>query len=400
MSDPRHTLDAYLARLHGLAKLLPALTADNATAERQRLVAAVSRGDVAAPRFESSPRKVPRDAYRLLDAARALAADVPAGPLYLSRLDELELDLSMLEALGDPRRVRPLAARRFGNGQAEVPVGGSMIPVADVARHVLSETDGVPEARVLPATALLGEPSLAELIRRVAHHARLDVEVRVEPRLSAGAATGERVVFIADRDFGAREALRLAVHEVLGHLTAAANGRAQVMRLFEYGTAGSFADQEGVALYLEERAGVMDGYRLRVLAARVWVTDRMHDGAAFEDSVRLLATQHGFAAEDAVAVCERAYRGGGVARDVGYLAGFIRVRHAIETGMTTIDALRAGRIGLSDLETLEALKKDGLACGPLYRPSLAYSLGPTQGGTSRLTPPPSVAASLTRLELT
>jgi uncharacterized protein (TIGR02421 family) len=400
MSDPRITLDAYLGRLHGIARLLPALTVENAAAERKRLIRAVSRGTVAAPRFEARPRKVPAEAYRLLDGARELARQAPAGALYQARLDELELDLAMLEAIGNPKRVRPIAARRFGTGRSEVPLAKTTQPVADVARHILSETEGQPEVRVLPASALLGEPSLAELVRKVARHAGLDVEVRVEPRLSAGAATGERVVFVADRTFGAREALRLAVHEVLGHLVAAANGRAQPMRLFEHGTAGSFGDQEGVALYLEELAGVLDGYRLRILAARVWITDRMHAGAAFEDSVRALARDHGFAAEDAVAICERAYRGGGVARDAGYLRGYLRVRHAVTEGEATIDELRSGRVGLDDLPTLRTLRKEGLAREPLYCPSLAYSLGPTQGGTSLLTPPPSVAASLTRLELT
>ncbi len=404
--DPRLTLDAHLGRLHGIARLLPALTADNAAAERQRLIRAVSRGDVATPRFDIRPRRVPPEAYALLDAARALAEKVPpAGALYLARLEELEIDLALLEAIGDAKRVRPLAARRFGTGRSEVPVDGAegqatTMPVAEVARHILSETEGQPEARVLPATALLGEPSLAELVRRVARHARLDVEVRVEPRLSAGAATGERVVFVADRTFGAREALRLAVHEVLGHLVAAANGRAQPIRLLEHGTAGSFGDQEGVALYLEELAGVLDGYRLRILAARVWITDRMHAGATFQDSVRALAMDHGFAPEDAVAICERAYRGGGVARDAGYLRGYLRVRHAVQNGEATVDELRSGRIGLADVPTLRILRDQGLAAEPLYRPSLAYSLGPTQGGTSLETPPPSVAASLTRLELT
>lgn len=400
MSDPRHTLDVYLGKLHQVSRLLPALTARNGHVERKRLVAAVCRGDVAAPRFEASPRKVPSEVFRMLDSARKLAEGVPAGELYLARLEELELDLGMLEALGDARRIRPLAARRFGTGREEVPLGQGTAPVATLARRILDEVEGEPEPRTLPATSLPGEPSFGELIKRVARDAGLEVDVRVEPRLSAGAATGERVIFIADRDFGAREVLRLAVHEVLGHLTSAANGRAQPLRLFEHGTAGSFTDQEGIALYLEEQAGVLDGYRLRTLAARVWMTERLHAGATFQDSVRILAREHGFAAEDAVAVAERAYRGGGVARDVGYLRGWMRVRHAIANEEATVDELRAGRVGLDDLDTIRDLRPSGLARVSLYRPSLAYSLGPTEGGTNLLTSPPSFAASLTRLELT
>ena len=103
-------------------------------------------------------------------------------------------------------------------------------------------------------------------------------------------------------------AVRLAVHEVFGHAVAAANGRDQPIRLFTLGSAGSFSDQEGLCLALEERAGLLDTYRLRVLAARVCMTERMHAGAAFSESARWLRREHGFSAEDAIALAERAYR--------------------------------------------------------------------------------------------
>ena len=118
--------------------------------------------------------------------------------------------------------------------------------------------------------------------------------MRVEPRLSAGAATGERTVFVAARKFGRNEARRLAVHEVFGHLLSAANGRAQPLRLMQWGTAGSFVDQEGVALYMEEVAGVLDGARLRTLAGRVIAADMMHAGATFADTARKLLRDEGF----------------------------------------------------------------------------------------------------------
>ena len=112
-------------------------------------------------------------------------------------------------------------------------------------------------------------------------------------------------------------------------------------------TAGSFGDQEGVALWLEESAGAMDGHRLRTLAARVLATDGMHRGASFGEIARLLHLDHGFRPAHAIAIAERAYRGGGVARDVGYLAGWLRVRSAILARDVTLDELRSGRVGLS-----------------------------------------------------
>lgn len=393
-------LDRLLACLCETARLLPALTAHNGDEERRRLIACVERGEVVEPRFEPSRRRLSPETWRWLERARRLAPASAAPQLYADRLDELELDLMMIESLGDARRVRPLAARRFGTGAAMVPTEDGEVRVACVAEHILEAVELSYEPRVLPASGRHGEPSLAELIRRVAGRAGLEVEVRVEPRLVASAATGERVVFIADRWFGVREALRLAVHEVLGHLVAAANGRAQPLRILELGTAGSFGDQEGVALFLEEQAGVMDSLRLKTLAARVMATDRMHSGAHFGDTTRELVRDHGFSAADAVAIAERAWRGGGVARDVGYLRGWLRVRSAISAGDTTIDELRSGRVGLLDVPAMRALDGAGLFRRAVYRPSLAYSLSATDGGTSLLTSPPSVAASFTRFELT
>jgi len=393
-------LDVRMRHLCGIARILPALTADNAAEERLRLVAAVSRGETPVPRWTLERRRVDLGVFRLLDGARALAEHVPAGELYRARLDEVELDLAILDALGDARRVRMLAARRFGTGALRVTTeAGGQASIARLARAMLDTVEASPEPYVLPAEARDG-PSVAALLRAAAHAAHLGVEVRIEPRLAASAAAGDRAIFLAPRRFGVREATRIAAHEVLGHLVAGANGRAQPIRLFELGTAGSFADQEGMALCLEEAAGVLDGSRLRTLAARVIATDRLHAGASFGDTALELVREEGFSAHDATAIAERAHRGGGVARDVGYLYGWLRVRAAIANGTTTIDELRSGRIGLADVEPMRALASVGLVRAPAYRPSLERSLSWTAGGTRPDTSPPKLAASLTRLDAT
>lgn len=392
--------DACMKQIAEVARLLPALTAVNAVEERARLVDEVARDEVPVPRWELRRRKVEASVWRLLEAARARVCGLPGEAIYLARLDELELELAMIEGLGEPRKIRPLAARRFGDGRREVPLPGGSVPLSRLARALLDSLPHREEPRELPAIDEPGRPSLAGLIAAVARAARLELEIKVEPRLSAGAATGDRTVFIADRRFGRRESLRFAVHEVLGHAVAAANARDQPVRIFEIGTAGSFGAQEGVALWLEEKAGVLDAYRLRVIAARVLATDRMHRGASFGDTARWLHRDLGFSPHDAVSIAERAYRGGGVARDAGYLEGWLAVRAALARGTTTLDALRVGRVGIEVAEALPALIEAGLARAPRHRPSLDLSLAATDGGTSRETSPPSIAASFTMLEET
>ncbi|MBK8171681.1 MAG: DUF1704 domain-containing protein [Sandaracinaceae bacterium] len=410
--DVARTLDGLLVAVCVEARLLPALTAINAVEERKRLIGALDRGQMPTPAWQLPLRVRSSRAENMIKEARALAANSPASALYDKRLEELELDLAILHALPDARRVRTLAARRFGTGASKVTTESGEVAVSAIARHILDSVPADPETDFLPADAREG-PSCAQIVRQVAHAAGLQVDVRIEPRLAAAAATGEKLIFLADRRFGVREAVRVAVHEVLAHLTAAANGRSQPLRILELGTAGSFVDQEGVALHLEWESGFFDGRRLRILAARVVATDRMHAGASFAEVARDLIRDEGFASADAVAIAERAFRGGGVARDAGYLRGLIRVRHAIRSGAVTLDELRLGRVGIDDLEVLRRLKNEGLVREPHYRaslevvkvpyvgvPSFFSNLSLTPGGTSLDTSPPNLAASLTRFELT
>src|SRR5690606_5883616 len=104
--------DAYLKRIADVARLLPALTATNAVEERARLVAEVEAGGTPSPRWVLRKRRVEPELYRLVDGVRGRAAGTAAEELYLARADELELELAMIEALGEPKRIRPLVARR------------------------------------------------------------------------------------------------------------------------------------------------------------------------------------------------------------------------------------------------------------------------------------------------
>ena len=393
-------LDALMKQVADVARLLPALTAENAAEERARLIAELDNGRTPVPSWTLRRRRVEPHVWRMLERGRRRAEHQPAEQHYVDRLDELELELAMIDALGEPRRIRPLAARRFGTGRTEVDLPDGPVPLARIARGLLDSLPHREEERTVPPVALGGRPSLAALMLRVARRAGLSIDIKVEPRLSAGAATGDRTVFLAERRFGRRESLRFAVHEVLGHAVAAANARAQPIRLFEIGTAGSFSAQEGICLCLEEQSGVLDAYRMRIIASRVLATDRMHHGAPFGETARWLYREHGFSAADAVGVTERAYRGGGVARDVGYLRGWLLVRAALRSGETTVDHMRAGRVGLEAARELPSLIARGLAREPRHRPSLERSLLSTEGGTSLETSPPSVAASFTMLEET
>lgn len=393
-------LDAQVAHAAALARPVASLTPENAAPERARLIACLGRGETPVPAFSLAHQRVDGWIHRIIDEARFMARGCAFGALYEARLDELELDLAILAAWGDEQRVRPLSARRYGRGSELVRMGDGEVPLAQVARNLLETlAPRAAEPTSLPADARDGS-SVAALIRRAALGIGLDVDVRVEPRLASLAATGERTVFLADREFTLHEARRLTAHEVFGHLVVAANARAQPLRLMQIGLAGLFADQEGLALYLEQELGLLCNDRLRTLAARVVATVWLYDGASFGEIARMLCDRHDFAPAAAVAIAERTFRGGGVARDAGYLAGFLRVRSAIKSGDCTLDELRRGRVSLRWVRALRELEAGGFVLPACYRPSLALSRRLTFGGTKAETSPPSEAASLTMLELT
>ncbi|MDB4973260.1 MAG: hypothetical protein JWN48_1601 [Myxococcaceae bacterium] len=402
-------LDRLVAQAASLARPVASLTPANAAHERARLVQALERGETPVPAFAPVRQRIDGGVYRVLDEARFMARRCPypaLGSLYEARLQELEIDLAILDAWGDEKLVRPLSARRYGRGTELVTTerGGQKVesPLVQVARSLLDTLpQPEPEPALLPAEAGPREGrSVASLIRHAALGLGLDVEVKVEPRLASLAATGERTIFLAARSFTLREARRLTAHEVFGHLVVAANARAQPLRLLQIGLEASFADQEGLALYLEEALGLMCSDRLRTLAARVVATVQLYDGACFGDTAVSLVRGYGFLPAAAIAIAERTFRGGGVARDSGYLAGFLRVRSALHAEQVTLDELRRGRVSLASVEVLRELEQQGLVQPPAYRPSLLLSRKLTFGGTRADTSPPSDAASLTMLELT
>lgn len=391
-------LDARLREVSEAATRLPSLVARGGREERARLVEAHRLGRRFVPSWSTPADPVAPAARHALAHARRLAGDGPLGALYRARLDELELELDLRDALGTPRTVRALARRRWPTGASRPFATSASGPtLREVADALLDEVAPDEEERAsVPAS---GPGSLQELVLGLAALAGLTIKVSIEPGLVARAAAGERTVFLADTRFGEREARRLAVHEVLGHLVAAANARSQPLALLSVGTAGAFEDQEGLALALEELAGLLDARRVRTFAARVLATDAVHEGADPNDVVTLLVGERGLSVDDAIAITERSFRGGGLTRDASYLFGWMRVRRALRRADTTIDELRWGKVALDALPALRALRD---ACvlrepGP-HRPSLASNLDATGPGTSSFTSPPSVAASLMRFE--
>ena len=198
-----------------MARPLPSLTPEDAASERARLIACLARGELPVPAFRAQRQRLGSDAYRAdRRRTRACPTNVSSVALYVERLDELELDLAILEAWGDAKRDSSAvcsslrtwrrAGRAHGASARELVrserVAAAELSLIELARELLRTLPrkALPRPRC-PHCAPEGTPSVAAIMERAVLGIGLDAEVRVEPRLSSLAATGERTVFLADR---------------------------------------------------------------------------------------------------------------------------------------------------------------------------------------------------------
>jgi hypothetical protein len=117
-----------------------------------------------------------------------------------------------------------------------------------------------------------------------------------------------------------------------------------------------------------------------VIASRVVATDRMHGGASYGETARHLAHDLGLPADIAITTAERAYRGGGVARDAGYLFGYASVRAALAAGTARIEELRSGRVSLASLDVVRTLVVES----ETVQPDLGIVIGRVRRGLARV----------------
>jgi hypothetical protein len=195
-------------------------------------------------------------------------------------------------------------------------------------------------------------------MREAVGRLRLPFTVIATPSLASLAATGERVILVAaGRLVADEDATRTVLHEIEGHARPRARSLQASSGLFRAGTERGVDDQEGWAVLLEQRAGLLGARRRRQLAARHRAVEAMLDGASFADVASALVHEHGLVAADAIAVSERAFRGGdgthaGLGRERVYLEAFVRVRAHLARRPRDEAVLAAGQIGVDAVDAL------------------------------------------------
>jgi hypothetical protein len=355
------SVDRPLAAAARAVRLLGVVTPGNADRERERIAAEFSAGREATPRWEYARAPEAPGAAELAEASRVLAraerSDI--AELYAARVEEVALEARIAAGVGTPAFSELAAARFAPRGD-----GASQAALAQ-ARDWLA----APPPSASPTSIRSDAPSPDSLLSRMRAEVgrlKLPFAVVVHPGLAPLAATGERAILVAPgRDVSDEDIARTVLHEVLGHALPRVRAVHQLVGLFAIATARGAEEQEGYALLLEERAGLLGAHRRRQLAARHLATLAMRDGATFVDVVRTLARDRGVAVKEAVIASERAFRGGdgvraGLGRERAYLESFARVRDRVAREPADEGVLASGQVSVEAAPVLRPWLRDAI----------------------------------------
>lgn len=345
--------DALFTTVEREIALLARCRPQNAETEQQRLLQAWRSGAPRAPRWSYAGR--PDLASWRADLERALRGLSDSDPiqrLYAERTQELLLEMGVVEAIGTSRLGR-LARERFELGTT-----------ADRERASALATDWAesptPASCERVSSDDVDDPrSLYRSMCRAVRELRLAFRVELSDRLSACAATGDGLILVArGRRLTENDARRIVVHEVEGHALPRHRAQQEAFGLFASGSRSGNDEQEGYALFLELRAGLLDDGRRIELALRHHAAVCVRLGADWVETVRRLL-ELGAELELAASIASRVHRAGGLAREIVYLPAFQRVSRAIAADSSTEDWLSRGRLSLEAIGVLRRAEWPG-----------------------------------------
>jgi hypothetical protein len=333
--------------------LLASVTPVNAAEEQERLLDAWSRG------IESSPRWIAPDkdgeaisACRraIEEGLRRLSGSDPWQAIYRERLLELFADLAIVESAFQ-EGLRAAADARFGRDD-EI----DRSEATALARAYLSVSPREETSKTIETDDVYDPDSLVSRMREEIASRRLSVRVVVRDRIGALAAAGDGVVVVAaGRRITEAETERVVLHEIEGHVLPREHGRRASPPIMSLGSARASEDEEGRALLLEERAGLLGAVRKRTLGARDLASRLVSSGGTYVEVVRALRSE-GVTLDVALAVTSRVMRGGhlrgndvasGLARERVYLPALVRIRRAVSRDPSLLSKLGERRLSLA-----------------------------------------------------
>lgn len=347
-SELFHQAELLLLQAEEHIALLDSFAPLNFESEKRRIERLLAHGAVSLPRYEYRRERLRalQLASRQISSAEELLTQGGASGLlleiFLERSKELEVEVRLVAAR-DTEQVVCLSRERYLFSDAELARG------AELAELWLQEAA---DASIPESARPGGEVKLASYLVQKSRLAGYSFRV-LERSMPSIAAVGGDCLFVRKGALVEKEeAERIWVHEVGAHLLP----RLQAKRSgppFCVGTASANEDEEGRAILLEERAGLLGRERKLELALRFVLASAARLSLPRLSSLALRLVQEGASsAQVADAVC-RVSRGGGLAREVSYLASFVRVKDALESEPELEAWMERGRVSVDAARRLQ-----------------------------------------------
>lgn len=164
---------------------------------------------------------------------------------------------------------------------------------------------------------------------------------------------------------------RYIYHEIKTHVFRAENGKLQPFMIFRNGFPDYINTEEGLALFIEDKNGLISSEDIKRYSARV-VAASSSVKSSFYDVFDMLVKY--FPPAIAFTIVQRVKRGlldtgipGGFTKDLVYMDGFQKVTSYLEVGHP-IENLFIGKIGLEDVVFIQELVDQGVLSKPKYLP--------------------------------
>jgi hypothetical protein len=349
-SAARSPLDRFLGRAERHVALVERARPLNAAREHARVLGAWQNGGKQAVELAfSTPPELSEVRRVLASIVERFATEGTWGRLYAARAAELELEAAAAESIGS-FAFAELAAKRFRPPEATA-ASRTLVLAKRHCEPVLPEPDE-PKSR---SDDERDPRSLIASLRRAVGERRLPFRVSVCADLPCAAATGDGIVLVRPRvAHGPRAVRRIVLHELEGHAVPWVRARAERIGLFALGSAGGADEQEGWALVLEQRSGLLDASRRAELGRRHLAASALRQGASWVETVELLL-ELGSPLEPAFELATRVHRGGGLGREIVYLPAMERVSAALREQPSLEAWFGRGRLSVAAARALSEL---------------------------------------------
>jgi len=174
-----------------------------------------------------------------------------------------------------------------------------------------------------------------------------------------------------DVNFTSHEVARLKVHEIWTHILRAENGYSQPYHIFGHGLANYVGTEEGLAVYNEEKAGLLNTTFLKIYAGRTIAVKLAQETSFWDVFSKLLSY---FSPEAAYTITLRSKRGlintvepGGFTKDHLYLSGYFYVKGYFSNNNPP-KLLYVGKVGIEDVNLIKQLLEEEILQQPSKLP--------------------------------